>query len=53
MNIKSMGLYYNLFDEILDVSLKMGIARKKMNDLHKLLKPIVVFFCIIDGGKLL
>jgi len=36
MNKKSMSLDQCLADEILDASRKMGIARKKRDDLHKL-----------------
>jgi small subunit ribosomal protein S7 len=36
MNKKNMSLDQCLADEILDASRKMGIARKKRDDLHKL-----------------
>ncbi len=38
MSKKSISLDRCLFDEILDASQKMGIARKKRDDLHKLIQ---------------
>jgi hypothetical protein len=37
MNKKNISLYQCLFDEILDVFQKMGIARKTRDDFHKLI----------------
>jgi ribosomal protein S7 len=51
MSKKSINLDQCLFDEILDASQKMGIARKKRDDLHKLTQANRSF-CIIGGGKL-